>query len=212
MKETEKQREDRLWPKWLDRCSQPEVVRLFHQEQMSQQSALFLETIKVLEEKIELEGTAFFSVPRSDYVDCRLPLNLRSHSYGKYQISVAMSKEISGFFVKIVILTTPVDPEFRIDSFTDFVYIAKAWNPDRGGYEYTFNRRTLVFDLEKLGNTSLNIVEPNPPSTRAWFVEGAAISLDDVDIEYNLKEILNAIPTWTPAPRGPAGPGPAGGW
>ncbi len=198
MKETEKQRESRLWPRWFERCSQPEAIRQFHQEQMRQNSALFLETIKILEYKIAREGT-IFDAPRSDYIDRRIPLNLRSHSYNKYRVSIAMSKEVSGSFIKFTILTTPIDLEFRIETFTDFVYIAKEWNSDQGGYEYTFNRRTLIFDLEKLGDTALTIVEHNAPAQRSWVIESAASSIEDVDVEANLKEILSAIPTWAPA-------------
>lgn len=200
MKETEKQRVDRLWPKWFESCTQPDVIRQFHQEQMRQNIPLFVQTIKALEHKLVFEGSTF-SIPRSDYIDRRLPLNLRSNFYNRYRASIIMSKEASGFFIKFAILTTPIDSEFRIDTFTDFVYIAKEWNPDQGGYEYTFNRRTLIFDLEKLSNTALTIVEPNPPLPRAWFTESAALSMDEVDAEANLKEILVAIPTWTPGLR-----------
>lgn len=198
MKETHKQRENRLWPKWFEQCSQLDAIRRFHREQMRQNSTLFLETIEVLERKIALEGGTTFSAPRTDYMDRRLPLNLRSHSYNKYRVSLSMSKEVSGFFTKFVILTTPIDQEFRIETFTDFVYIAKDWNFDEGGYEYTFNRRTLVFDLEKLGNSSLIIPKSNDPSGRSWVVESGAMSVDDVDVEDNLKEIVKAIPTWIP--------------
>lgn len=214
-----KDREDELWPSWIRLSTQVEPVREFYRKEMQRHAELFEKVMDALWKKIEggrsgeighffpgggmgavCSGEAFMT-GESRHKHFVVP-NHYTRWGGSLDVICTGRQDPPERVFFIQSYDTDTDPSQKMEPAT-FICLKGDWDKSGGYYRYDYAKRTLRLDLPKLAETALTVVEQNPPEDRKWIQEEGATYRYDVDVERNLKDLLEQIALWTPVNRIP---------